>query len=214
MRSYTPLTSTARLLLALAVVIGGAAALVGCDTVGSGASSDEEGRLRVLLTDAPGDILEAHVTITRVAIVPANDSADGDAGEGGLEVLSEDSVTVDLVELQNGVTETLGDVTIPAGTYGQIRLVTAREATVYYEDADGEARAADLKLPSADETGIKINFEPFTVDEATGEIEVTLDFDVEKSFVKAGASGTYVFKPVVHAQSVVVDGDTLDSDAG
>lgn len=214
MRTHTLLSSTTRALLAFAVVLSGAVALVGCDTVGSDASDDESGQLRVLLTDAPGDILEAHVTITRVAVVPSADSADGDAEDGGIDVLSEDSITVDLVELQDGVTETLGDVTIPAGRYSQIRLITAREATVYYEDANGEAQEADLMLPSADETGIKINFEEFTVDEASDDIEVTLDFNVEDSFVEAGASGTYIFKPVVHAQSVVANSDTLDSDNG
>lgn len=212
MRTTSIFSSPPRFLLALALVLSGAVALVGCDTVGSSAS-DDEAQLSVLLTDAPGDILEAHVTIERVAIVPSNDTASGDADTEGIEVLSEDSVTVDLVQLQDGVTETLGEIEIPAGDYSQIRLVTARDATVYYEDADGASQEADLMLPSADETGVKINFETFTVDGNQDEIEVTLDFDVEESFVEAGQSGTYIFKPVVQAESVATDGNTDGADS-
>ena len=207
--------SSSRLLLGLTVVLGGALTLIGCDTVGtSGSSADDGGQLSVLLTDAPGDILEANVTIERVSVVPSTDTASGDADEGGLEVLSEDSMTVDLVQLQNDVTETLGTITIPEGSYSQIRLKTARDATVYYEDANGARQEADLMLPSADETGIKINFEEFTVGSAQDSIEVTLDFNVHESFVKAGQAGKYIFKPVVHAQSVVANGDTTTTSDG
>lgn len=191
-----------------------ATALVGCDTIGTtGAddSTDATGQLRVELTDAPGDILEASVTITRVSIVPSEDAASGEAEEGGIEVLSEDSMTVDLVKLQDGVTETLGQIEIPEGSYSQIRLVTAREATVYYEDADGLKQEAELMLPSADQTGIKINLPEFTIDESQDEVEVTLDFDVKESFVKAGRSGKYIFKPVVQAQSVSVNEEATET---
>ena len=198
--------STTRLLLAVAVALSGAVALAGCDTVGTSEPATEDGaQLNVLLTDAPGDILEAHVTIERVSIVPTADTAAGDADEGGIEVLSEEPKTVDLVQLQDGVTEALGSITIPDGEYGQIRFVTAREATVYYEDAEGAKQEANLMLPSADETGIKINVDSLTVDESVESVEVTLDFNVEESFVKTGQSGKYIFKPVVHAQSVVTE---------
>lgn len=204
MRMYS--FSTSRFLLALTFVLGGALALVGCDTVGTSESSSDSGQFTVKLTDAPGDILEANVTITRVSVVPTDDSSSGDAEEGGIEVLSEDSMSVDLMQLQDGVTETLGQIEIPEGSYSQIRLVTSRHATAYYEDANGEKQQAELMLPSADETGIKVNFQEITIDDSQDEVEVTLDFDVQESFVKAGQSGTYIFKPVVQAQSVSVNG--------
>lgn len=202
---FSRLRSRLRFGIALALLVGALVA-TGCDTVGT--NGDVSGQLTVKLTDAPGDILEANVTITRVAVVPTDDSASGDANDGGIEVLSEDPLTVDLVQLQEGVTETLGQVEIPEGSYSQIRLVTARSATVYYEDAAGTKQKAQVRLPSAGETGVKINFEEFTIDESGDEIEVTLDFDVEESFVTAGQTGTYVFKPVVQARSVVVNGQT------
>jgi len=203
-----------RLLLGLAVALGGALTLIGCDTVGTSGSTDEGGQLSVLLTDAPGDILEANVTIERVAVVPSTDTASGDADKGGLEVLSKDTMDVDLMQLQNGVTKALGSITIPEGNYSQIRLKTARNATVYYEDANGDRQKADLMLPSADETGVKINFKEFTVGSAQDSIEVTLDFNVQESFVEAGQAGKYIFKPVVHAQSIVANGDTTTTSDG
>jgi hypothetical protein len=188
-----------------------AAAVVGCDSAGvtEGGAEGETGTLTVRLTDAPGDILEANVTIERVAIVPTEDSASGDADEGGLEVLSDDPMTVDLLTLQNGVTAALGTVEIPEGAYSQIRLITAQDADVYYEDADGQRQQAELMLPSADESGIKISLQEFEIDEASDEVEVTLDFNVEDSFVQRGQMGSYLFKPVVRTESLVVNGEEV-----
>lgn len=189
---------------------------VGCDAAGPNAEESEgdpetstTSTFDVRLTDAPGDVTQAVVTIKRVSVVPVEDSSEGDAREGGVELLADSSFTADLVELQAGVDTALASVdSIPAGTYGQIRLVTADTADVLYETESGEEARADLKQPSASETGIKINFEPVTLDSPTDQAEVTLDFSVEDSFVKAGRSGKYIFKPVVQAESVVVNGDT------
>ena len=196
-------------LIATSVVLAFALALVGCDAAGTAesdpAASGETGTLHVHLTDAPGDLVEAHVTITRVAIVPTEDSASGDA---------EDSMSVDLLTLQNGVTEALGEIEIPAGDYSQIRLVTSKEASVYYEDANGEKQEAELKLPSASETGIKVNLPEFTIDEASDEVEITLDFNVEDSFVQRGQGmGSYLFKPVVHTESMSINGEEVSPEA-
>lgn len=192
----------------LALVASAGLFLAGCDSSGS---TDNGGTLAVKLTDAPGDIVEANVTIERVSAVPSEDTSEGDATEGGTTVLTDSSFTVDLTTLQDGVTELLGEVQLDAGTYSQIRLKTARQATAMYEDADGNPQEANLMLPSASETGIKINFDPVTLDSPDDRAEVTLDFSVEESFVKAGQTGTYIFKPVVDAEAVVVNGDTTST---
>lgn len=189
--------------LALLVSIG--LLLSGCDSSGS---TDSGGTLAVQLTDAPGDIVEANVTIEQVTAVPAEDTSEGDATEGGTSVLTDSSFTVDLTTLEDGVTQLLGEVQLDAGTYSQIRLKTAQEATAMYEDSNGNPQEANLMLPSASETGVKINFDPVTLDSPDDRAEVTLDFSVEDSFVEAGQTGTYIFKPVVDAKAVVVNGDT------
>lgn len=191
----------------LAAIVGVGLLATGCDsgTTGSG------GTLAVNLKDAPGDIVEAEVTINRVTAVSVEDSAEGDAREGGISVLTDSSFTVDLTRLQDGVTELLGEVQVPPGRYSQIRFVTARNADVFYEDSNGNAVEADLRLPSASETGVKVNFNPVELDSEGDRAEVTLDFSVQDSFVEAGQTGTYIFKPVVDASAVVVNGDTTST---
>lgn len=179
--------------------------LTGCD---SGATTNSGGTLAVQLTDAPGDIVQAEVTIEEVTAVPAEDTSEEGGTSEGISVLTDSSFTVDLTTLQNGVTTLLGEEQLPPGSYSQIRLKTARQATAYYEDSSGSSQEANLMLPSAQETGVKINFDPVTLDSETDRAEVTLDFSVEDSFVKAGQTGTYIFKPVVDAEAVVVNGDT------
>jgi hypothetical protein len=193
----------------VASLLVGALLFVGCDSTGPNAG--EGGTLDVRLTDAPGDVVKAVVTIERVSAVPVEDSSEGSAREGGIEVLTEDVFTADLTKLQAGVDTALASVDVPAGTYGQIRLVTADTASVYYETAGGDTAKAELKQPSASESGIKINFEPVTLDDPSDQAEVTLDFSVEDSFVEAGQSGMYIFKPVVQAETVVANGDTTAS---
>lgn len=167
--------------------------------------------MAVNLTDAPGDILEAEVTIEQVTAVKSDNAGSGDATEGGTPVLSDSAITVDLTTLQDGVTKFLGEVQLDAGTYSQIRLKTAREASVLYEDADGNEAEANLRLPSAQETGVKINFDPVSLESEDDRAEITLDFSVEESFVEGGSTGTYIFKPVVDASAVVVNGDTTST---
>lgn len=167
--------------------------------------------MAVYLTDAPGDILEAKVTIERVTAVRSKNTGGGGATEGGTPVLSDSSFTVDLTTLQGGVTELLGEVELDPATYSQIRLKTARQATVLYEDSDGNAVEADLQLPSAEQTGLKINFDAVTLDSEDDRAEITLDFSVEESFVPTGSTGTYTFKPVIDASAVVVNGDTTSA---
>jgi len=191
------------LLLAAVASIG---LLTGCDS-----SQTAGGTMTVKLTDAPGDILEAEVTIERVAAVRETDASNGTAMEGGTSILTDSSFTVDLTTLQGGVTELMGEVQLDPGTYNQIRLKTAKQATVMYENSNGEPAEADLQLPSASETGLKINFDPVELDSEGDRAEVTLDFSVEESFVEAGTTGTYVFKPVIDAEAVVVNGDTTST---
>jgi outer membrane murein-binding lipoprotein Lpp len=196
--------------LLLAAAVGTGLLLAGCDSGGSGGG----GTMTVNLTDAPGDVQQAEVTIERVAAVSADNSSEGGAREGGVDVLSDSSFTTDLTRLQDGVTELLGEVQVPPGTYSQIRLVTADTADVLYETDSGGTASATLKQPSASETGIKINFDPVDLNSESDRAEVTLDFSVQESFVEAGQTGTYIFKPVVDAEAVVVNGDTTSTGGG
>lgn len=182
-----PTRSTAVWLLSCVLAM---VCLVGCDS-----SSDEGARVRILLTDAPGDIAEAYVTIDRVELVG------DDEEDRGAFVLMDEPIRLNLIELQDGITETLGDRRVPVGAYSQIRLIVSETADVKLEDGT----TFNLKAPSAAQSGIKVNVPDFDTENGGDIVEVVLDFNVERSFVKAGASGKYIFKPVVRAQSIAVN---------
>lgn len=171
------------------------AAAVGCDT--AGLSQNGNGTIRVLMTDAPIDnVAEAHVTIRRVELV----------GEAGVVVLSDEDQEFDLLELQNGLTADLAIDEVPDGEYHQLRIIVDEEATLVFKDGS----TATLKIPSGAQTGIKIDLPEFEINGDADEAEILIDFDASKSFVKAGASGKWIFKPVIHAERIAVNGEELD----
>lgn len=175
-------------ILGLATVLAGAAALAGCDATGP-----QLGTVNYLLTDAPGDsIASATVWISKVVLV-------GDSSQYAVDT----SVSYDLLSLQNGVTALLGSTTVPVGTYEQLRLVVDSARVVLASGltfANGDS-AANLKVPSGMQTGIKVNFGgPIRV--APGQTDLVVDFDVSRSFVLTGpptAPLGVIFKPVIHA---------------
>jgi hypothetical protein len=171
----------------------GLAALV--STAGAcGSSSDGgEGRMTVRLVDAPAAYQEVNLRIERVEI-------HGD--EAGWVTLGTPARTVNLLALVDGVSELLADQTLPAGRYGQMRLVLGAGNTVRLPDGTLE----DLKVPSGMQSGVKLNVH-FEVAPGTTK-DVFIDFDAHKSiFVhQAGNSGKYLLRPVVRAFDRVVTG--------
>src|SRR5262245_63817845 len=102
----------------------GAALLVACN-VGSDLNSDTS-RIRLRLTDAPGpDIGSAVVWVSRAYLIPGNDTTSDSTSTDSSSrvVVTDEPQEYDLLELQDGVTALLGDATVPAGKYSQLRLV-------------------------------------------------------------------------------------------
>lgn len=201
----------------------GALALGGCDDFGTSAEGDGTARVSLLLTDAPGDFRAAVVTITDIYLQPA-------AGDSGQRVyLRENSpVTTNLLTLSNDVLELVDDRAIPAGRYGQLRLVISG-GYIEVEGANGGSSiyatspsyaglpsgakvAGELKCPSCSQSGFKVilgatasSGEGDGDDGVTLEGEQTLlvDFDVSKSFGKqAGNSGMWILRPTLKATSL------------
>ena len=197
------------ILLSLTATLG-LLLVAGCDSAGP-SLDDPDGdpsgstTLQVRLTDAPGDVTKANVVIESVSIVSEEDTSNGDSTDVGVSVLSEESFEVDLTRLQGEVDTLLGTLDLEAGTYSQIRMITADPDSfdVRYETAQGDTAPANLFIPSGAQTGIKVNFDsPLTVDGSADTVDVTLDFDVEDSFISKGPDGRtsdYNFKPTVQA---------------
>ncbi len=129
-----------------------------------------------------------------------DDDDDDDDDEKEWIVVSEDVTTIDLLKLQNGITEILAASDIPVGKYDMIRLHVV-EAFIKIEGNS----SFPLKIPSGTTSGLKIKLDtPITVTEE-GVSEILVDFDLSRSFIvkgnpknKKGITG-FMFKPVIRA---------------
>jgi len=203
-------------LLLSSVLAFGLLFAVGCDSTGSTGTTDgESGTLELRMdgstskglstvsatSSAADSITEATVTIAEVSIVPVEDTTEEDSTETGIEVLSDTDFTVDLKQLQSGLDTALAEIEIAAGEYSQIRLVTAGKANVTF--ADGSPR--EVMIASGQQSGLKVNFDPFTIDSADDRVEVTLNWDVQES-LKGNPRGNLVITPVIDATVSTGDG--------
>jgi len=154
-------------------------------------------QLRVLLTDAPAEFDAVWVTITGVEA-----SVETETQQSWVSLVSR-SQRFDLLQLRDDVTALLGEASLPAGRYAQLRLLVSDAAVVQA----GQERP--LLIPSAEHTGIKIIFDADI--RAGAHYAVVLDFDAEKSIVRAG--DRLLMKPVVHVKSMS-ELKAEDADAG
>jgi hypothetical protein len=172
--------------------------LSGCNKT-DGPGSNGSGKLVVKITDDPFNINyveSATITINKIEIRKA-----GQNEAASFIVLSQDSLTFDLLKLRNGVTKELLNLDIPYGNYDLIRLYVS-EASLKIKD---RALAYKVKVPSGSQTGIKISIGPVINVEGGLTSELLLDFDLSKSFVmrgnmthSAGVNG-FIFKPCIRA---------------
>ena len=127
---------------------------------GGNPSSSGVGSLQLSLTDAPACYEQVNVTVERIRIHRSADAADDDGGWS--ELVLHPSRRVDLTRLTNGRLEGLGRVTLPAGTYTQMRLVLADNT-----NADPLANSVKpyggaevpLKTPSGQQSGLKLKLD-------------------------------------------------------
>ncbi len=138
--------------------------------------------------------------------------------DSGFVVISEKSKTINLLKLQNGITEILAEGIIPVGEYDMIRLHVVEAAIVI----EGN-RSFSLKIPSGTTSGLKIKLDSHLAVTEEGVSEALVDFDLSRSFIvkgnyhnKNGITG-FMFKPVIRAVNRkmsgsifgrVVEGDT------
>ena len=162
-------------------------------------TADGPGKLVVKVTDDPFNINyveSATITINKIEIRKS-----GQSESNPFIVLSEDTLTFDLMKLRNGITKEITNIDIPQGKYDLIRLYV-NQACLKIKD---QPNAFKVKVPSGSQTGIKIFIGPSL--EVAGGLtsELLLDFDLSKSFVmrgnmnhSAGVNG-FIFKPCIKA---------------
>ncbi|HET7621596.1 MAG TPA: DUF4382 domain-containing protein [Gemmatimonadaceae bacterium] len=197
------------LIAAAAIALGAIAPLTSC----SDSTSAGNAKLSILLTDAPGDVKAAVVTIDEIYL----------QGSGRI-VLMDQPVTTDLLTLANSTAELVKDAVVPAGSYGQLRFVVSG-AYIEVENGDGTTSiyatspdyaglpagaqvAGTLQTPSFDQSGLKVNLPGGALHLAAEEKILLVDFDVSQSFGhEAGGSDSWVMHPVLKATDLQTTGD-------
>lgn len=196
--------------MALAMLPATVLALGACD---DSSTDGGEGSFTVLLTDAPGDFMQAIVTIDRIELI--GNSADA---EGSAVVLRDEPWSGDLLELQNEVATLIEEAPVSAGTYEQLRLIISGGCIQVETEAGSDvfatsgydacgAASGSLTMPSFVQTGLKITLPGGGIDVSGSQKILLLDFDVAESFgQQAGASGSWVMTPVIHATELQMSG--------
>ncbi len=188
------------------IVMAAVFTFTACDDNGDGS-----GTLKVSLTDAPAAYEEVNIEVRQVLVNQDAEAEleEGEEDENGWHTIMEDSITVNLLDYQNGATLELGETELEAGRYNQIRLILGDDNNVVI---DGNTYA--LITPSAQQSGYKLNVQADVEEGQT--YELVIDFDASQSIVVTGAGG-YILNPVLRSVNLEeqgsISGTVLPMDA-
>jgi hypothetical protein len=157
--------------------------LAGCG--GSGGS----GNMSLSVGDAPVDGAEKVVVeFTGVELIPDTGSP--------VTITFASPMTIDLLNDSGTASAQLFSQPIPAGSYGQIRLIVVADgnpSNSYIMLSDGTMHG--LQVPSGSETGLKL-VSGFTVP-TSGVVDYTIDFDLRQAITcPPGQAPACILKPV------------------
>ena len=163
-----------------------------CDGV---TDPEGEGRVQILLTDAPADYIESAEVWISCAYLKGGGEEEEETEEGtghgqGVDLFNDaaNPFFVDLLTLRDGITIPVTEVeSVEAGTYHQLRLVVSKaEVTldgIVFKDGSTKT---NLHVPSGMQSGIKVHLNaPIEVTDGSLTI-VTVDFDVDENFKLQG----------------------------
>src|SRR6185503_2105050 len=153
---------------------------------------------------------EVNVTVRKVRVHQSSSASDTDAG--WTDITLDPARKINLLDLNdptqpNFALETLGESSLAAGHYTQLRLVLVPNSggppfanSVVLENTITEI---PLVTPSAVQSGIKLIHQ---FDVGSGQrVDLLLDFDACKSIVKTGIN-KYKLKPVIKVIPFVLNG--------
>lgn len=170
-------------LFSLILIAVTAGLFTGCGD-NSVSSDGDTGTLRVLLTDAPAAFDAVNVTFSSVSVHSGDEESGVDSVSGWITV-SNETKTINLLSLSNGLTSVLGEAALDPAHYTQLRLaVTSAEVVI-------DSVAYQLVIPS-DTLKFVCGFDVA----AGGSIDLVVDFDAARSVHQTG-SGTYKLVPTV-----------------
>lgn len=154
-------------------------------------TNNGKARIEVRLTDAPAPYDEVNIDIIGISLHVTNEDF-----SGWEELTLLYPGIYNLLDYRNGVDTLLAAYDIPAGKISQVRLLLGENNTIVKEGAE-----YPLKTPSAQQSGLKLNFH----DELIAGVlyKLWIDFDASRSIVETG-SGKFQLKPVIRAYAEAI----------
>jgi hypothetical protein len=164
-----------------------AATALGVGACGGGGASDT-GQMKMAVADAPVDGAQAVVVkFTGVELT-------ADSGNP-VQITFSQPKTIDLLNQSGTASAVLFDQPIPAGSYGQVRVMVVADGNPgnsYIMLSDGTMHG--LQVPSGFESGLKL-VSGFTVS-SSGVVDYTIDFDLRKAITcPPGQAPACILKP-------------------
>jgi hypothetical protein len=176
----------------------------------SGGGGGGSGIASMSITDAkpmlPDNVTNCFVTIDEVLVHKSG-------GSWQILPLKQTPFTIDLLQFTDGfTTEFVPPVALESGHYTQIRLSVTNAALRF--DNGGTTEDVTVTIPSGN-LKTDENFD-FNVTDGTA-VDITVDFDLSKSIVVEGPSGSpsYKLKPVLHlvhtTEAATIDGSITNA---
>jgi hypothetical protein len=160
-------------LYSLAIVMGLGFVLFSC-------SKNETVPVRILLTDAPAayDAVNVHIVGMQVNI---------DKDTTSWITLNAKDTTVNLLDLQNGVTTLIADGNIPDGVLKEVRFILGTDNNIVIG-----TDTFPLETPSSTTSGLKVK-----IDKDLNETMNTFVLDFDASLSVKEENGSYKLSPVI-----------------
>ena len=143
--------------------------------------SKETTRVKVRLTDAPGNYQQVNVDIIGVEFKM----------DDNLVNLDVTAKVYNLLDFVNGLDTLIASADVKSGSLSQVRLILGDENSVRVDGVE-----YPLTTPSAQQSGLKLNMNSELIPGV--DYDLLLDFDANKSIVPTG-NGKYQLKPVLRA---------------
>lgn len=155
-----------------------------------------KGQINMMMVDAPAGYDQVNIVVTGVEV----HKADADLNSGWVTI-NNVPASYDLLTLRNGASVVIGNNTLIAGHYSQIRLIIGTGCNVVVDGV-----VYPLEIPSGEQSGLKLNH-AFEIQPGLL-YELILDFDAERSIVLTG-NGQYKLKPVIKIVPMVISGTIM-----
>lgn len=154
--------------------------------------------ITIKMVDAPGDYAAINIEVRDILI--KDDTNPDDQGWISIGSTPSGGKIYNLLELTGGKSLTLSDTLIPSVYLGQVRLLLGDKNTVVLKDGN----TYPLKTPSAQQSGLKLKVNQTLLGGVS--YNFLLDFDADRSVVKAGNSGNYNLHPVIRVTTTATSG--------